>query len=459
MYLAIRNPGVADFQAFTILGISSSRHSSNSNTIGQFGSGSKYSIALLLRKGIKVYVYCGHLKMEFLTKTIVVNGDSFEQVMVKYSGSTHPEGLPLPGYTKNSTDDLGFATSMGELDWDKTQMAFREFVSNAGDGALAVGKSWKEVGFEIVDKPRVKAGHTQVFIEMNEWNGVEAIYNNRAKLFRQFNPTYNPDEVFLSRTNEDKSYFYKKGVLINRMDKPGIFDYNLNKLRLNETRNANSGDIEDAVTDALASANENILAKVFTDIHDKDYFESQISIYPSNYTEVDKYKINWSKAWSKAFGDKAVICHPNLPTAGHVKNKGFTPITLNDTWYNNLTRMGIKADREVLSGLEMDGKQEVPVTEEMNKTCKLIWDTLDNLKLTNNKTYPTIKAFRSIMEAGSKQRGEYKNGTVYLEDLLGGKDLYKVALEEIAHHITGFGDCFPRDLQDWLFRVIMEVLY
>ena len=73
----IRNVGTADYRGFTLLGVSTTRYAGVTGTIGQFGSGSKHAIALLLRLGIKVYVVCGNLKMAFFIKTERVKGQEF----------------------------------------------------------------------------------------------------------------------------------------------------------------------------------------------------------------------------------------------------------------------------------------------------------------------------------------------------------------------------------------------
>ena len=105
-YLMIRNPGVTDSAAITLLGVSGTRYSGNSNTIGTFGSGSKHAIALCLRNNLNPVVVIGNLKMEFFSKPITVNGNYFNQVMVKYSGKD------ADGNTRNSTNEIG-----GVVEW------------------------------------------------------------------------------------------------------------------------------------------------------------------------------------------------------------------------------------------------------------------------------------------------------------------------------------------------------
>ncbi len=56
-YLRIENIGVAPADAFTVLGVSMADQSNNAGMIGQFGSGSKHSIALLLRNELQPIVF------------------------------------------------------------------------------------------------------------------------------------------------------------------------------------------------------------------------------------------------------------------------------------------------------------------------------------------------------------------------------------------------------------------
>ena len=132
MFLMIRNPGVADAAAFTLLGVSTTRSAGVAGTIGQFGSGSKNSLALLLRTNVNPVIICGNLKMDFFSKPKMVSGQQFDQVCVKYSGKE------IDGTSKTSTDDLGFTLQWGIQDWNKTSMALREFVANAIDAATRI---------------------------------------------------------------------------------------------------------------------------------------------------------------------------------------------------------------------------------------------------------------------------------------------------------------------------------
>ena len=111
-YLKIENPGQAPVEGFTVLGISLADTSSNVGVIGQFGSGSKHSIAVLLRHDLSPTVFTGTLKMEFTTRPQTVTdgiaSKDFGRVVVKFGGTD-----PTTGASRSSTEDLGFVLNYG----------------------------------------------------------------------------------------------------------------------------------------------------------------------------------------------------------------------------------------------------------------------------------------------------------------------------------------------------------
>ena len=96
--------------------------------IGQFGSGNKHAINLLLRAGLKVVVYCGKTRLDFQTRDDEIDDGltrkPIRRVMCKMGG------------TSTRTIDLGWVLDFGAIDWTDLGMALREFVSNAIDRTL-----------------------------------------------------------------------------------------------------------------------------------------------------------------------------------------------------------------------------------------------------------------------------------------------------------------------------------
>ena len=72
-YLKVENPGAVPPDAFTVLGVSLADTNKNAGVIGQFGSGSKHSIALLLRNELLPIVFAGTLRLEFSTRPQIVS--------------------------------------------------------------------------------------------------------------------------------------------------------------------------------------------------------------------------------------------------------------------------------------------------------------------------------------------------------------------------------------------------
>jgi len=233
MFLMIRNAGVVDFRSLTLIGASCTRFTARPGTIGQFGSGFKLSIALLLRLGIRPVVCAGNLKMEFFSKAEYINGQTFNRVCVKYSGKD------IDGTSKTATEDLGFVLEWGVQDWTKPSMALREFVSNAIDGSIENGGSFSDVEFEVVPQPRCKAGHTAVYLPFTP--EVETMFRTVGTMFLHFGAPDLLKEKLLPKRNpaEDKVLIYKKGVLVAFVPGKSVFDYNLgDELTLDESRNA-----------------------------------------------------------------------------------------------------------------------------------------------------------------------------------------------------------------------------
>src|SRR5579871_5559470 len=123
-YLKIENVGVCPPEGFTVFGVSLADTSNNSGVIGQFGSGSKHSVAVLLRNELLPVVFAGTLKLEFGTRSQVVSDSQaskeFNRVVVKYGGTDS-----ITGASRSSTEDLGFVLDYGKQDWGEIALALR----------------------------------------------------------------------------------------------------------------------------------------------------------------------------------------------------------------------------------------------------------------------------------------------------------------------------------------------
>lgn len=459
MYLCIRNPGVADPRAFTLIGASTTRSSTKEGSIGQFGSGTKHAIALLLRYGIRPVIYPGNLKMEFYSKPETIKGSTFNRVCINYGGKDED------GRNRSGSEDTSFTLEWGVQDWKLLNMALREFVANAIDGSLEYNNDFSAVEMEIVDKPRAKSGYTSVYIPYEP--KVEEAYRGINTTFLHFaNPELLNHKLLPKRNPDSKNtLIYKKGVLVSLIKSDSVYDYNLGpELTLDESRNANEWEVKYAIAQALQDAEaEELMPIISRSMHDEKFLEGTIDASYIETNSYDKDKLErrskeFIKAFKALFGENAVVTGSPI-LSKLVKEKGFEPVVFaNQNWLEVLKKYKCPSDGRILSKAESEGKVTAEPTEEMLKSLERMWGLIWQLGLTNDKDKPTVKSFYSIMDAGAQTFGYYIPGdsVIYLHKDLGGELIDKVTCEELSHYISGASDN-SRDFQDYLFRIIMKM--
>lgn len=452
-YLMIRNAGVADPLGLTLLGASTTRRAGATGTIGIFGSGSKHSVALLLRNGIAPTIYCSNLRMDFNTKTQMIKGESFDQVTVKYSGKD------IDGTSRSSTEDLGFTLQWGEADWNNIRMALREFIANAIDGAICAGGSYKGVEMKVVDDfPRAKAGYTTVVIPFIE--PFASVFDSVDLLFLHFGPQsrYLSERCIPKQHADGKTRIYKKGVLVSELNQESVYDYNLgDELKLDESRNASDWDVRYAVAKALAKADADTLSTILKEVvSDSALLESGLDSFYLTGGDSEAFK----KAWATVAGPKGVATQGNTALDTHIRHKGYNPVAMPAGWQTALASHGVASEATVLSKTEQEGKIVSEPTQAMRDMTDKVWALLEKVNMTNGKDKPKVMGFSSIMDGGSLTMGYFVMGgdTIYLhEDLGGGRLMFATTLEECVHYVTNSSD-MSRDLQDALFNIITRLV-
>ena len=473
-YLKIENIGTAPAEGFTVLGVSLADTSGNRGVIGQFGSGNKHGVAVLLRHELSPVVFAGPLKMEFFTKPQTVSDTQatkeFARVGVKYGGSD-----PITGASRSATEDLGFVLDYGKQDWDEVSLALREFVSNAIDRSIREIGDWSGVKIEIVDesKVRAKSGYTRVFVPMN--NDVLKFYNDLGKWFLHFSEPESLDKAILPKKNRNlgdrkAAVIYRRGVRVREFessDTESLFDYNLNDLTLDEARKASDWDVRHHAGRALAGADKSILAILFDRLINSTApaWEFSFDTYSlSSYS--DDSDQNWQDAFEQVAGDNAVLTQDG--TVDQLERKGYKPVKAPEGIVSAASRFGVKNASSVLSADELSGREIVDASPDSTAAVDFVWDVIEAHGLTNGKDKPPVKGFTSILDAGVMLNGYYRDGTVYLNEDLGGSAsefggraalsdrLLKVALEEVAHWTTGATDN-SRDFQDYLLDLAVKL--
>lgn len=503
-FLKIENPGVAPEVAFTLLGASVK----DASAIGKFGSGNKMSVAVLLRHGIAPVVFTGNLKLEFGTRTQNVDtglrSKDFERVYVKFGGKDSD------GKNRSSTEDLGFTLNYGESDWDDIRMGLREFVSNAIDRAVeegehaALGKflvanpgeyvgsdkadefldkyrqtatDFKTVKVEVVDENQVraKAGTTRVFVPLTD--DVADFYTNLGRWFLHFSEPESLRQTILPKRgrnigDQQMAVIYRRGVRVREFtadSTPSLFDYNLENLDLDESRNVDDWAVQSAAGKALADADEQTLAALFGSFGGEVRWEHRFTGYSLKPQWNDRQEAitarakRWERALVGLHGENTV-----LATKGNgevAARKGFKVIEVPEAVKEAAAAYGLKTPEKVLSPDETEGREILPPTPDALAAVDFVWAALDRLKLTNGKEKPPVKCFRKIMNAGSQTLGycKFGDGVYFNTDIAGeasvaggtaalSHQLVATAVEELAHWVSQSTDC-SRDLQDLVFNL------
>jgi hypothetical protein len=471
-YLKIENVGVCPVEGFTVLGVSLADTCNHAGIIGQFGSGNKHSVAVCLRNNLDPVVFCGTLRLEFFTRPqTVADGQvskDFARVCVKYGGTD-----PTTGSSRSQTDDLGFVLDYGRQDWNEVALALREFVSNSIDRSIRETGDWSGVRIEIVDEGQVRAKRdcTRVFLPLTP--EVLTFYNNLEKWFLHFSEPESLGKSILPKQNRNlgdrkAAVIYRRGVRVREFessDTESLFDYNLDDLTIDEARKASDWDVRHHCGQSLANADKTILAILFDHLlnSDKVAWEFGFDIYslqPSHRDtpEADERKRrNWQEAFLQVAGETAVLTGDG--TVDQLERKGFKPVKAPENLVNAAARYGVQTPASVLSADELCGRSITDPSPGAQAAVDTAWEWIEDTNLTNGKVKPPVKCFTSILDAGVMLNGYFRDGVVYINaDLAEGTSnrLLKVALEELAHYVTGAADN-SRDFQDYLLDLAVKL--
>lgn len=510
-YLMIQNPGVAPPESFTLLGASTSRGSNNANTIGKFGTGNKHGIAVLLRNQLNPVVLAGNLRLEFSTREQVVgNGNRdtiFNRVVVQYGGKDSE------GKNRSSVEDLGFVLEHGSEDWLSVDLALREFVSNSIDRSIEEGevafiqnylsskddvfrsyaksqysgayleveealleyrktaKDYTNVVIEIVNESQVraKAGHTRVFVPLVA--DVLDFFNDLGKWFLHFSEPELLNKTLLPKRGRNlgdrtTAVIYRRGVRVREFessDTPSLFDYNLENLKLDESRRVDDWYVAVEAAKAFANADKDSLTRLWQSFIDGNKFWEHSFNYGLDYRTESQDKV-WNDAFESVAGDSAVLATDD--GGAMVARKGYSVVVAPQAFVQAAEKRGLRTPSKVLNDDDRAGRTIFDATPDAIAAVEFAWNLCVKYDVVNGKARPAVKTFRKIMDGGSPTLGFYKDNTVYInQDIAAGgslslgwygltQQLLATSLEQVAHHVTGSTEG-SRDSQDFLLNLVI----
>jgi hypothetical protein len=278
------------------LGLSTKRD--NENTIGQFGSGSKFAPIAALRNDWE-WINVGEddigpYKMEYVIK----EEGGINCVYYLYDDE----------FLKPSS----FVAEAGVLSWDSEFQIFREAFSNALDEFTEFGNNYS---IEVVDEVKFEPGVFAVYLTADP--ALLSIIDNFNKYFsikREPIAVINEkDKIYSPYDNECN--FYYKGVLVhNDSTKLPMFNYEVPTITLNEERRVrNTYELNTRITRVFSYLNSNDPSHVSVAenlIHNAnvDRWEWDIPVHNVE-TWFDGYNASsaFGVAWKNIHGDSVAV--------------------------------------------------------------------------------------------------------------------------------------------------------
>lgn len=278
----------------TSMGDSSKR--GNDSTIGQFDSGLKYAIALLLRNNIKMSIHVqGEPKIhenweepttEHYTFSTYIEecentGKSKELIQVVCLNTPHggecmnQYDMREPSGEESWIVNTGFAKALG-YNWE-LWMALRELWSNMLDEGGEIGEYFIEDGIQ----------GTVITIEFDDNSEFAKVWENKHLYINQEEPLFKiNDSVEALKNDEGFLRIYKQNILVYKDENiPSKFAYNVKYGEIDERRVlSNLWSVQSNITDAIMyTSNEAYLRQIITKEYpfkDKEFLKSQ-SVYVS----------------------------------------------------------------------------------------------------------------------------------------------------------------------------------
>lgn len=426
MLLKIENNGVAPVQGFTVLGVSTSR--GNSEKIGQFGSGNKHGINILMRNMLTPVVFLGNERLEFSTVKDKMGEKEFEQVIYHFRGETHK---------------TGFALEFGEMDWNDIGMGIREFISNAIDC------SGTDIKVELVSEMIPDPNKTQVYIPVNDQ--VKAYVNNLENYFLHFQGK--EKETVLRRPNIQKGKVYRKGVFVREIEKNSLFDYNFgDESKIDESRNMDDHSCSICAVKLLGK-NVNLLKILIRDFVE----DSQNKKWEDNFSYYYIDTKVFQQAWEELYGKNTVICKDEA-FADMARKEGYN-VKVIKRGYQFFEYSEIPDVFSVIGKAYSEGIVPMPATPIMRDVFNKVWNKLSSQGFCANKRKPELSGFQKNMGIMDNFLAGYYDPVQHKVFIHMEHEANVVThLEEICHAITGLKDN-ERGFQDFAFGVAARFMF
>ncbi len=420
-YLCITNQGEMDPNALFLLGASSKE--GDESKIGFFGSGNKYALACLLRKGVEFHIFSGSRKVEMEIKEVEFRGQTVQQIYI-------------------DGEKTSFTTRMGPT-WE-VWMALREFVCNARD----------EGGYDLVtvismEQFNTWEGYTRIFISMDN-HYVAEFYESLNGFILQDVPLESLETRWgtvelLSRAENEEFRLYRKGIRCNEStDVKSVFNYNFDQISINESRVIqNDYETNYRIACALAALQDEQKIRQYLEIandEENKYVEHDATWYADG--------LKFSSAWEKLLTGRTVykVSIVEHVPPGDTYDQWVLPDRLVDALAKQFPALDIFGkNNQSYFLLEMSALEDAAIKEAVKEVVSFGYHEAADLE------YFVVKFFNPRVLA------QYQGGKCYLSrDNRSWEhtDLVKTIIEERAHHI-GYPDG-TREFENYLMHELIK---
>lgn len=268
-YLKITNKGEMDIGALTMIGATNKR--GDSSKIGFFGSGLKYSMAVMLRAGIPFKIFSGEKEYKIGTKKKKFRGNEINLITV-------------------NGKDTSFTTDMG-ANW-KPWFCIRELYCNALDEGNTT--------IEVAGETSGSKGSTAIYIGFTP--EIKRVVDNWNNYFSN-----KRTDVFLNTpsirvySGGSKMITYRKGINVFEQETKCLFNYDLDELNINESRVVDSPYMMNYyITSELKNhATVEIARAILENGNDDKLYETINLNWQAGYT--------FNQNWLEAIGDRKLV--------------------------------------------------------------------------------------------------------------------------------------------------------
>jgi hypothetical protein len=435
MFLMVQNPGTIPLHGIRLLGLSSKRP----DQIGQFGTGLKEVIALLIRFGKSPVIMSGTNRIDFSVQQI----DGVNEVCFKTSEGSErfPAGI---------WHGLGMSPNFGKQDWNSYWQVLREVFCNAIDECPDLSMMYHEIVGNVEGKPNC----TRVYIPADDQ--LLLAYEELPQRLLQLgkiNILYECNAGRLLKGN-GKCRIFSKGVYIQESSKSCLFHFEIPSLKLNESRSADWYIANNAACEIIGDCKQAATA-ILLHTQTEDWQKSWESENVWTFGHFGK-KATWQTAFREAFGDTAMAVFNQHQMEIAIK-KGYKPIAFPDNCHQLIKDLDLPRAQKILGQDESEGLKTSDPGSRTKKTVEKVWQKLQEKNLIRDRSIPLpdCKVFTMVgSEAGNVKLGFYRQNTIYLnQTIIGSQQEVTTILEEMVHHITKATD-MSRDMQNFLLDAL-----